>query len=313
MEDHSNKSSEELFVEVDDNEAEELNNLDTHRFSIKKIFSLKGRFTHSKKYYIIEGIRKIIMVAALCVFTYSSYELTNKYLDYKEDDDAYDDIADMFNMPNINGDGEAETDANGNLITNSNAEKEWKYNFQDLLNMNADAVGWIKQGKYISYPIVKGVDNSYYLTHNAAHMENKAGAIFIDSRVSDGLEAKNCIIYGHDMLNNSMFGSLIKYGAQSYYKENPTMDIYVGEKAYKYHIFATYETDDVSDTYDYNFDTDEEFQNYINQCISRRQYETEVKSVSTSDKIVTLSTCTRGNQNKRFIVQLIRGEEIKYK
>lgn len=312
MEDDSNKSSEEMFVEVEDDNEDELN-AQERRFSVKNLFKIKGRFTRSKKYYIIEGIRKVIMVAALCVFTYSAYELTNKYLDYKEGDDAYDDIENMFNMPDINGDGEGETDINGNLIKNSNAEKQWNYNFQTLLNMNTDAQGWIKQDNIISYPIVKGVDNDYYLTHNAAHKENQSGAIFVDSRINEGLEAKNCIIYGHDMLNNSMFGSLIQYDSKSYYKNHPTFDIYVGEKAYKYHIFATYETEDVSDTYDCNFESDEEFQKYIDQSISHRLYETEVKSVTTADKIITLSTCTRGNQSRRFIVQMVRGEEIKYK
>lgn len=265
--------------------------------------------SHSKKYYIINGIRRLIMLGALCVFTYASYELTNIYLDYKDGDDAYDNMEDMFEIPNISA-GEEETDIYGNKIVNSKAQAVWKYDFEALQNMNTDAVGWIKQDNIISYPIVAGTDNSYYLSHNAAHAENKAGAIFVDYRIEGGMEADNCIIYGHNMLNNSMFGSLIKYSSKSYYKEHPTFDIYIGATGYRYYVFATYETDEIGDTYTYNFENDEEFQKYIDLSISKREYETDVKSVTTNDKIITLSTCTRGNETKRYIVQLVRGEKI---
>ena len=270
---------------------------------------IKKLKSHSKKYYVIEGIRKLIMLAALCVFTYSAYELTNIYLDYKEGDDAYENMEEMFEIPNIL-DGEEETDINGNKIVNSKEQAAWKYDYNALVKMNSDAVGWIKQDNIISYPIVKGTDNEYYLSHNAAHKENKAGAIFVDHRVDGGMEAQNCIIYGHDMLNDSMFGTLIKYASKSYYKEHPTFDIYIADKGYRYYVFAAYETDEIGDTYSYNFASDEEFQNYINLCMSKRLYETSVDSVTASDKIITLSTCTRHDDSKRFIVQLVRKEEL---
>lgn len=264
---------------------------------------------HSKRYYVIEGIRKVIMLAALCVFTYSAYELTNIYLDYQDGDDAYDNMEEMFEIPNISGSDE-NNDVAGNKINNSNAEAVWKYDYDALLNMNSDAVGWIKQDNIISYPIVMGTDNTYYLTHNAAHRENKAGAIFVDYRVEGGLEAQNCIIYGHDMLNDSMFGTLIKYGSKSYYNAHPTFDIYIANKGYRYYVFAAYETAEIGDTYSYNFANNEEFQQYIDLCMSKKAYDTNAPAVNTDSKIITLSTCTRGDQSKRFIVQLVRGEQI---
>lgn len=277
--------------------------------NVKPVKSKKVRKKHSKKYYIIEGIRKVIMLGALCVFTYSAYELTNIYLDYKDGDEAYENMEQMFEIPNVEA-SEQETDVMGNTIVNSKQPVQWVYDFEKLHNMNSDAVGWIKQDNIISYPIVLGTDNTYYLEHNAMHSENKAGAIFIDYRVEGGMEAQNCIIYGHDMLNDSMFGTLIQYRKKSYYNEHPTFDIYIGDKGYKYYVFATYETPEISDTYSYNFMNDEEFQNYINDCMSKRLYETNVPEVTTANKIITLSTCTRHNQGMRMIVQLIRGEEL---
>lgn len=273
-----------------------------------------GRQTKKKKrsakYYILEGIRKIILVVALGVFTYASYELTNIYLNYKEGDEAYENMEKMFEIPNVEA-SEQETDVYGNTIVNSKQTTEWNYDFNKLVSANSDAVGWIRQDNIISYPIVGGTDNTYYLTHNALHAENNAGAIFLDYRVEGGLEAQNCIIYGHDMLNDSMFGTLIKYRSKSYYNEHPTFDIYIGEKGYKYYVFAAYETEQIGDTYSYNFASDEEYQNYLDDCMGRRLYDTGVGvSAAEKNKIITLSTCTRHDQTKRMIVQIVRGEEL---
>ena len=264
---------------------------------------------HSRKYYVIEGTRKLIMLAALCVFTYASYQLSNKFLDYREGTNAYKNMEKMFEIPNV-GSSETQTDSFGNTIVNSKDAAAWAYDFSKLKAMNEDAVGWIKQDNIISYPIVVGTDNTYYLTHNAAHGENNSGAIFLDYRVDGGLDAKNCIIYGHDMLNNSMFGTLIKYSSKSYCNDHPYFDIYNGDKGFRYYVFAAYETDEIGDTYSYNFPNDEEFQNYINLCQSRKLYQTSYTNITSANQIVTLSTCTRHNQKKRMIVQLVKGEPL---
>lgn len=269
--------------------------------------SPKGR----KKISVIDIVRRLVMVCALCVFTYSSYELTNVYLDYKDGDEDYEDLNSLFEVPDISGEVETEVDEQGNIvIANNNKGAEWVWDYDSMLAINSDSKGWIAQGNQISYPILQGTDNEYYLSHTAYYSENKNGSIFIDYRNKDGLESRNCIIYGHDMLNGSMFGSLMQYASKSYYEQNPTFDIYIGYKHYKYYVFAAYETDAIGDTYTYDFLTDEDFQKYIDAAWARKLYSTDVKGVSVTDHIVTLSTCTRHSDDKRFIVQMVRGEEV---
>ena len=91
---------------------------------------------HTARYYVIEGIRKIVMLAALCMFTYSSYELTNIYLDYKDGDEAYENMEKMFEVPEIEV-VEEQTDEFGNTIISSKQPIEWTYDFQKLLNANS--------------------------------------------------------------------------------------------------------------------------------------------------------------------------------
>lgn len=270
---------------------------------------MKNKFIDKNK--IMNSAREIAMLCALCVFIFASYEMTNVYLDYEDGDNDYEDLASLFEVPDVSGENETEVDSNGNIIiANKNEGAKWVWDFDGMLKINPDSKGWISQGNQISYPILQGTDNEYYLEHTAYYSENKSGSIFIDHRCKDGLESRNCIIYGHDMLNNSMFGSLIQYSSKSYYDQNPTFDIYVGYKHYKYYVFAAYETPAIGDTYTYDFANDEEFHAYLEACWARKLYSTNVESVSTEDKIITLSTCTRHDDNKRFIVQMVRGEEI---
>ena len=273
------------------------------------INSFKGK---DKNYIVREIIRRIVMITALSIFVYSSYEVTGMFLDYREDSKDYENMEEMFEIPNVQGSSSNDTSINGGTISNSNAEVAWKYDYNALLAMNSDAVGWIKQDNIISYPIVMGTDNTYYLSHNAAHKANGSGSIFVDYRVDGGLDAWNAIIYGHDMKDFSMFGSLTKYMEKDYADAHPTIDIYVKDVGYRYYVFAAYETDAVGDTYSYNFANEQEFINYVNLvCMPQRRYETAIKEVQPTDKIVTLSTCTRNGRNtRRMVVQAVRGEQL---
>ncbi len=266
------------------------------------------------KYYIIESIRTLLMFVALVVFTYSSYELANIYMDYKDGDEAYANMEEQFLIPNIVADEPSEpiTELNGTVIDSKMAAAEFSFDYDALLQRNPSALGWIKQDSTdskISYPIVQALDHDHYLHYNALQQRNDSGAIFVDYRIS-GMEVRNCIIYGHNMRNGSMFGTLIMYEDKSYYQSHKTFDIYIGYDLYKYYVFAAYETEETGYTYTCNYNSDEEFQAYIDNCMERRYYQTDIETVTVNDKIITLSTCTNNDETKRFIVQLVRGEKI---
>lgn len=241
-------------------------------------------------------IRYTILAIAVCVFIFSAYELVKIFVGYKQGSDEYDKINEAFIDPTSQ--------------TNEEVEEVWSWDFAKMLEINPDAKGWIKQGDILSYPILQTDNNDFYLTHLVSKKSNKAGSIFIDYRITDGLEARNCIIYGHNMKNKTMFGSLLGYYKESYYQEHPTLELYIGEKHYLYEVFAAYETPEVSDTYYYGFANDEDFINYLNSSRSKSIYTTNFRELTNADKIITLSTCTENDDTKRFIVQLVRGEEI---
>lgn len=86
------------------------------------------------------------------------------------------------------------------------AEKESVKDIQEyLFNRDYD---WISvKNTAISYPLVQGVDNQYYLTHDHNGDANIAGAIFFDA-ADIPYNGNITVIYGHSMRDGTMFNNL---------------------------------------------------------------------------------------------------------
>ena len=109
------------------------------------------------------------------------------------------------------------------------------------LKINNDTIAWLKvNGTDIEYAVVKANDNSYYLDHNFEKEYNKAGWIFADYKnVLDGTD-KNIIIYGHNMGNGTMFGTLKTVLDSSWRKnaDNMIVNFDLNNQSYKFKIFS---------------------------------------------------------------------------
>lgn len=171
---------------------------------------------------------------------------------------------------------------------------------------NEEVIGWITfDNMNLSYPIMQGEDNEYYLTHTFSGEVNSAGSIFMEAANASDFEDMHTIIYGHNMKNLSMFGQLKKYKTEQFYDEHQYFTIYTEEHVYRYQIFAYYDIAETGDIYMIGFEPDEEYQKFINK-MRRRSYEDTGVEVTEKDKVITLSTCsTEGN---RFVVNAKRIE-----
>lgn len=101
----------------------------------------------------------------------------------------------------------------------SKGDDGYRVNWKKL--KNKDVVGWIrfKHPKIISYPIMQKDDNDFYLHKNIKKEYSFAGSIFMDYHNHKNFLDSNTLIYGHNMANESMFGSLKKYNEKSYWKK----------------------------------------------------------------------------------------------
>lgn len=182
----------------------------------------------------------------------------------------------------------------------------YQMDLSGLKAINSDVLGWIQiEGTNVDYPFVRAYDNETYIRQTIYGTTNAAGSIFIDCNVSAPFETQNTIIYGHNQRNKQMFHDLTYYEDSSYCNEHPVVLIYLENETRIYQIFSCYITQNVSVTYDCNYSSDAEYQSYLDQITSWSLYDTGVM-VSTSDQIITLSTCTNDWEDKRFVVHAKR-------
>lgn len=269
-----------------------------------------------KKGGIGNVISTLILIIAIGMFTFAAWKLVTIYLDYKTGVDEYakleeyaDDekvtegLEDNMDVNDTMGDewGDAELTENGG---NSRFESmENPIDFDSLQNINPDVIGWLEMEAVdtINYPVVQGEDNDYYLHRTFQKTDNFAGSIFMDYMNKSNFGQRNTIVYGHNMKNGSMFGSLKNYRDQEVYKKSPYFWIYTPTRIYKYEIFACAEVDKFGPDYQITFRDKEDFEEFIYHAQDQALYDTGV-DVDDTDTIVTLSTCT-GNEATRFIVQ----------
>ena len=265
---------------------------------IKKLAFLKK----SAKTY--NALRIIMLCIAAGALIYASYNLTISYLNYKEDENKYAEIDNMFVQ-----DVQVEQVGEDGAISYS-TEQQWVWDYKAMLQYNEEAKGYIKlDGTRIQYPIVEHSDNSFYLWRGVDKVKNGSGSIFIDYRTA-GLDGRMCVIYGHNMLNGSMFKDIMNFRNADFCKKHQTFDIYVGYRHYIYYVFSTFSAKSIDENvYQYGFKDDIDFQNWINKVSSKSSYQFRNRIPNTSDKIIMCSTCIDDYGNRQLVC-MYRGEEV---
>ena len=183
-------------------------------------------------------------------------------------------------------------------------QEEDKYNidFKSLKEENPDTVAYIKvNNANIDYIVVKGEDNEYYLNHNFNKEYNIAGWIFSDYHNKFDETDKNIVIFGHNMKDGSMFGSLNTVLNELWQsnEENKKVVLVTEKNTYYYEVFSVYSIKP-EDYYIRTSFNENEFEEFVKTIKSRTVYDFNV-DVSKNDKILTLSSCI-GDGTKRVVL-----------
>lgn len=183
------------------------------------------------------------------------------------------------------------------------AEYLYQVDLDKLRQTNPDVVGWIAiPGTPLDYPFLMGTDNDYYLNRTWQGMRSAAGAVFMDINCPTDFSSFNTILYGHNMKNATMFGSLKKYRTQEYYEQNPFIYIVDDRGIHRYEIFAALEAEVVRDTFRLDLDTDRKRDAFLNYSASLNVLDTRAEPTH-GDSLITLSTCTGKDYDHRWVVQ----------
>lgn len=174
--------------------------------------------------------------------------------------------------------------------------------YKETVLINKDVVGWISiPNTRIDYPVVKGKDNDYYLYHDILKRTSVYGTIFMDYRNDIKLLNENTSLFGHHMKDGSMFQELVKYKDKDFFEANRYIYLFTEAGSSTWEVFSAYVTDTNFYFIQNEFSSLKEYENFINKIQAKSKYKSNV-SVSTTDKIITLCTCTYEFNDARFVV-----------
>lgn len=240
-------------------------------------------------------INKIILVIEIILiiaFVSATAYLVYRYNDSKKNQELYEDLG-LDIMEEI-------TKVNSEFI-----EK-----VKELQQENSDVVGWIRiENTNINYPLLQGTDNDYYLTHNYKKEYSSYGSIYLKTQSDIKDVNSNVHIYGHSMKDKQMFGMLKEYKNKEFYEQHPIIYIATEEDEAEYQIIYVFKSrifyKDETNVFRYyqcyNFNNEEEYNYYIENCKAIQLYDTGI-TAKYGEQLITLSTCDSSQDDTRIVV-----------
>ena len=170
-----------------------------------------------------------------------------------------------------------------------------------LKAQNEDIVAWLYcPDTPIDHPVVQGEDNRYYLEHMVDGGQNPAGAIFLDCRSAAAMTDSYSVIYGHNLRDLTMFGSLPNYAEQAYYDAHPIMFLLTPEKGFAIELFAGFVTESDDGLYTLPI-TDLTRAELIENCMERSDFVPQ-RQPSADERLIVLSTCSYAFEDARYVL-----------
>lgn len=241
--------------------------------------------------YFVVGIAVTVLIVCLA-------QVVPKFLEYQQSDSTYSQMADMSITKYQVDDTIEENDSVSDV--------------KDALQIDWDAfqgteiVAWFQMDG-LSYPIMQHSDNSYYLNHLPDGSYNSGGSLFLLNHNNPLLTDQSSFIYGHNMNNGSMFGSLKRYTTED--SKDHIFYLYLPDGTrHAYQFFSVATVFQESRAYTWSFESDDTFVAWQEWMLSQSRVSTSL-SPSKEAKFVTLSTCNGySGTNHRLVVC---GQEVR--
>ena len=175
--------------------------------------------------------------------------------------------------------------------------------FSDLAALSPDVRAWLTlDDTHIDYPVVQGEDNVKYVNTDVYGNFSLSGSIFLDYRNAADFSDAYCLLYGHHMDGDVMFGELARFLEADYFTSHPTGTLYLPEVTYTIEIFASLQTDAYDDLiFTPGNYAPEEMDKFLKETTANARQYREI-GVTGQDHILALSTCSDASTNARTIV-----------
>ena len=251
----------------------------------------------------------IILVLLIGGMIFAAWQLGSIFLNYRRDRSAYQELAKNA----ISGLAEAEDPAAALFTPDPNARPEevtaseipftvdWDY----LASINSDIVGWLYcPDTVINYPVVQSSNHDFYLNHGFDGSSNTTGTLFVDRDSVPGIVQSNMIIYGHNMKDESMFGTFKHYVDRSYYEAHPTLYYLTPNQCYRIDLICAHIVEATNENFPGYFSSLSDYNSYLGR-ITTSAFWVNSAAVTTEYQLLTMSTCTSssGYSDPRLLVQ----------
>ena len=291
----------------------------TNNINFKINYSKEFKKNNMFKQINLNFIKISLLFVILSVTLMMSVNLYRNYSDTKKYDDIENDLQKIkldLDIPENNNhdkditfiepnddDKERVTLTTTTTTTTTIYYVKYEKVFEKLKEINNDTVGWLTvNNTKIDYPVVQSTDNDYYLYRDYYKNKNRHGWIYMDYRNNIEDLSDNTIIFGHNLANQKMFGTLRYVTNPSWYKKssNQIITFNTTKANMKWQIISIYKIPVTNDYLVANFASSEDKLNFLDMITQRSIYNFNA-TYDENTKIITLSTCSNGSKDRLVV------------
>jgi len=291
----------------------------TNNINFKINYSKEFKKNNMFKQINLNFIKISLLFVILSVTLMMSVNLYRNYSDTKKYDDIENDLQKIkldLDIPENNNhdkditfiepnddDKERVTLTTTTTTTTTIYDVKYEKVFEKLKEINNDTVGWLTvNNTKIDYPVVQSTDNDYYLYRDYYKNKNRHGWIYMDYRNNIEDLSDNTIIFGHNLANQKMFGTLRYVTNPSWYKKssNQIITFNTTKANMKWQIISIYKIPVTNDYLVANFASSEDKLNFLDMITQRSIYNFNA-TYDENTKIITLSTCSNGSKDRLVV------------
>ena len=184
-----------------------------------------------------------------------------------------------------------------------------RHNLAALQAENSACVGWLTiPDTSVDYPVVwTPADPEHYLCRDFYGNSASGGTPFLDGLNQPQAKGQNLIVYGHNMLDGSMFKPVLQYLTPNFQVTHEDIYLELNGAQYHYQVIAALETSTRSPMYVY---TDLSGAAEMEDFRAMLLEETGLDAIPQAEGYLTLSTCNNQGGNSRVLVIAVLVEEV---
>ena len=251
----------------------------------------------------------LITFALIIAVAGSGFWLVHYFIDSREQRQTYETLAEEFVLESTLT-PESNTPAENSSPTENSSEPaesvslttaSRRHDLAALAAENPDCVGWLTiPDTGIDYPVMHTPDDpEHYLRRDFYGESASGGTPFLDGRNTAQAEGQNLILYGHNMMDGSMFKPLMNYLEPNFRETHKDIFLEIDGRQYRYALLDVLETNTQCSLYQYTDLSDPAAESEFRAAILK---ETDLDGVHQAPGYLTLSTCNNGGGDSRVLV-----------